>query len=157
MSSKAYIKDSPAKAIRGVTIDATRNIITAEDMTHHVDVLRRVKVNRLTVRVASPAGHVLEGKRAPLLALYGAREGSMALGASEMARAVAHAAALGVEVVPEVALMEGAGMAWGFGESVGMGQLAVCAEDLCTTGHVSGYQSLHTVIHCVHIFSTYLL
>ncbi|WP_308916459.1 beta-N-acetylhexosaminidase [Jannaschia sp. LMIT008] len=118
--SRGRIEDAPTHGWRGCHLDVARNMRSAGEVLRLLDVMAWHKLNRFHWHLSDDEGYRLPSRAFPALADIGARRGGDAplppqyadgpegqagtYSQLEVAAVVAHAAALGIEVVPEIDL-----------------------------------------------------
>ncbi|GBF95482.1 beta-N-acetylhexosaminidase [Raphidocelis subcapitata] len=104
------VRDAPAWRWRGVLLDSGRHFYPASFVKRVVDVMALLKMNTLHWHLTEDQGWRIEVKGWPLLTEVGAWRGEPPMRAGgyytqdEIRDVVAHAASLGVRVVPEIEL-----------------------------------------------------
>ena len=101
------MRDRPRYPWRGAMLDVARHFFGVADVERYLDLLALYKLNRLHLHLTDDQGWRIEIRSWPRLATHG---GSTEVGGgrgghytqAEYRRIVAHAASLGIEVVPEI-------------------------------------------------------
>ena len=112
------IEDAPRHGWRGCHLDVARNMRSAGEVRRLLDVMAWQKMNRFHWHLSDDEAYRLPSRAFPALSDVGARRGAGAplppqyadgpvgqvghYSEAEVAEVVAHAAALGIEVVPEI-------------------------------------------------------
>ncbi|XP_024940896.1 chitooligosaccharidolytic beta-N-acetylglucosaminidase isoform X2 [Cephus cinctus] len=124
----AVIKDKPVFPHRGLLIDTARNFLPVTDILRTIDGLASNKMNVLHWHATDSQSFPLEIKSVPLMTEFGAYGLDKIYSAEDMAQIVMYGKARGVRVILELDSPSHAGAGWEWGESIGYGKLAVCAN-----------------------------
>ncbi|XP_058807710.1 chitooligosaccharidolytic beta-N-acetylglucosaminidase [Phymastichus coffea] len=130
MLDSANIRDKPVFQHRGLLIDTGRNFLPVRDILRTIDGLASVKMNVLHWHATDTQSFPIEIRGVPLMAMYGAYGPDKVYSVEDMQQIVRHANSKGVRVIVEIDSPSHAGAGWEWGESEGLGKLAVCVNQL---------------------------
>jgi hexosaminidase len=106
------IADTPALSWRGSLVDTSRHFVPVSHLLQHLDAMAHVKLNVFHWHLTDYQAFSLQLKSRPLLAHKGAHSPAQSYAANDVKQVVAHAAARGIRVIPEIDVPAHAG-SWG--------------------------------------------
>ena len=122
--------DRPEYHHRGVMVDTSRHFVPLRILAKVVDGMAANKLNHLHWHITDATSFPLELDSVPELARYGAYSEEQTYSPEEVRRLVDYATARGVKVVPELDMPRHAANGWQFGPVQGLGDLALCINEL---------------------------
>ncbi|XP_011315002.1 chitooligosaccharidolytic beta-N-acetylglucosaminidase isoform X2 [Fopius arisanus] len=125
---EANIDDKPIFKHRGVMIDTGRNYLPVSAILRTIDGLAATKMNVLHWHATDSQSFPLQIKSRPLMSWYGAYSPKMIYTPEDMGRIRNYAKYRGVRVILEMDSPAHAATGWEWGETQGLGKLAVCVE-----------------------------
>lgn len=108
-------RDAPTYPWRGLMLDTSRRFIPVEDILRTIEGMSLVKLNVFHWHLTDAQSFPFASRRFPHLAEHGAFHPSLVYTPDDVRAVVAHAADLGVRVVPELDAPAHAA-SWGFGQ-----------------------------------------
>ncbi|XP_034939291.1 chitooligosaccharidolytic beta-N-acetylglucosaminidase isoform X2 [Chelonus insularis] len=123
---QAKIQDKPIFPHRGLLIDTARNFLPVSAILRTIDGLAATKMNVLHWHATDTQSFPLQIKSRPLMAQYGAYSLDMIYTPEDVDHIVTYAKYRGVRVILELDSPSHASAGWEWGESAGLGALAVC-------------------------------
>lgn len=122
------IEDRPAYPYRGLLLDTSRNYFSVDSIKKLIKAMSYNKLNTLHWHITDTHSFPIEIKTVPELLKYGAYDRSRIYSHDNVKDIVNHAKLHGVRVLPEFDQPAHCGEGWQFGESAGLGKLAVCVN-----------------------------
>ncbi|XP_015108847.1 chitooligosaccharidolytic beta-N-acetylglucosaminidase isoform X2 [Diachasma alloeum] len=126
--NKADIEDKPVFKHRGLMIDTGRNYLPVTAILRTIDGLAATKMNVLHWHATDSQSFPLQIKSRPLMSRYGAYSPGMIYTPEDVGRIKNYAKYRGVRVILEMDSPAHAATGWEWGETAGLGKLAVCVE-----------------------------
>ncbi|XP_057323366.1 chitooligosaccharidolytic beta-N-acetylglucosaminidase-like [Microplitis mediator] len=123
---QAKIQDKPIFVHRGLLIDTARNYLPVPAILRTIDGLAATKMNVLHWHATDTQSFPLHIKNRPLMSQYGAYSPEMIYSPEDLNYIVTYAKYRGVRIILELDSPSHAGAGWEWGESAGLGALAVC-------------------------------
>lgn len=123
---EAVIEDKPIFVHRGLLIDTARNFLPVSAILRTIDGLAATKMNVLHWHATDTQSFPLQINRRPLMSQYGSYSSDMMYTLDNIRYIVNYAKHRGVRIILELDFPSHAGAGWDWGESSGLGQLAVC-------------------------------
>ena len=126
--SSAHVKDRPSFPHRGVLVDTSRNFMSVSVIKQIIRGLSYEKLNVFHWHITDTHSFPLYSRRVPQLTLHGAYSPRKVYTPKDIREIVDYAKVRGVRVLPEFDAPAHVGNGWQFGESAGLGRLAVCVN-----------------------------
>jgi len=124
----AKVSDKPAYPHRGLLLDSGRHYLPLTTIERTIDAMASVKLNVLHWHISDSQSFPLALDRVPQLARFGAYSPAEVYSLSNVSDLVSYARARGVRILLELDMPAHAGNGWQWGETAGLGALAVCVN-----------------------------
>ena len=126
--TEAKVEDSPSFKHRGVLLDTSRNFMTVDVIKKIIRGMSYDKLNVFHWHITDTHSFPFYSRRVPQLTLHGAYSPRKVYTPEDIRDIVKYAKLRGVRVLPEFDAPAHVGNGWQFGESEGLGRLAVCVN-----------------------------
>ncbi|PSN48529.1 Chitooligosaccharidolytic beta-N-acetylglucosaminidase [Blattella germanica] len=128
IATSVRIRDAPVFRHRGLMLDTARNFLPTYAIKRTLDAMAASKLNVLHWHVTDSQSFPLESPRVPQLSRFGAYSSRQVYSPQDVVYLLEYARLRGVRVILEIDAPAHAGNGWQWGESAGLGQLAVCVN-----------------------------
>ncbi|XP_035776083.1 chitooligosaccharidolytic beta-N-acetylglucosaminidase-like isoform X2 [Anopheles albimanus] len=130
ISTQAFIIDAPVYAHRGLMLDTARNFIPITAIQRQLDGMAASKLNVLHWHITDTHSFPIVLKRVPEAALFGSYSSEALYSLTDIRSVVNYARQKGVRIIFEFDAPAHAGNGWQWGPQMGLGDLAVCVNQL---------------------------
>ncbi|KAG7159965.1 Chitooligosaccharidolytic beta-N-acetylglucosaminidase-like 6 [Homarus americanus] len=124
----ASVYDAPAFKYRGLLLDTSRNFFSVAAIERTLDTMAANKLNTFHWHITDTHSFPLYLESLPNMAFYGAYTPSQIYHPHEVRHLVQYARVRGIRIVPELDAPAHVGNGWQWGETHGLGKLAVCVN-----------------------------
>lgn len=130
MVSRSAITDAPVFRYRGLMVDTARNFLSVRALERTLDGMAATKLNTLHLHLTDSHAFPLQLPGLPNMAYYGAYSPRSLYTPEDLRHLQQYARVRGVRLVPEIDAPARAGNGWQLGEREGMGDLALCVNEV---------------------------
>ncbi|KAK0168980.1 hypothetical protein PV327_002736 [Microctonus hyperodae] len=124
----AIIEDRPTFIHRGLLIDTARNYLPVSKILRTIDGLAATKMNVLHWHATDSQSFPIQIIRRPFMSQFGSYSSEKIYTLDNISYIVTYAKYRGVRIILELDSPSHAGAGWDWGESFGLGHLAVCVN-----------------------------
>ncbi|KAG7159963.1 Chitooligosaccharidolytic beta-N-acetylglucosaminidase-like 4 [Homarus americanus] len=124
----ASVYDVPAFKYRGLLLDTSRNFFSVAAIERTLDTMAANKLNTFHWHITDSHSFPLYLESLPNMAFYGAYTPSQIYHPHDVRHLVQYARVRGIRIVPELDAPAHVGNGWQWGETHGLGKLAVCVN-----------------------------
>ncbi|XP_031632217.1 chitooligosaccharidolytic beta-N-acetylglucosaminidase [Contarinia nasturtii] len=122
------IEDRPIYRHRGLLLDTSRNFIPVADIKRTIDGMAASKLNVFHWHITDSHSFPLEIPSIPQFTIYGAYGPNFTYPPNVVREIITYAKFRGIRIIIEIDTPSHAGNGWQWGESHGLGKLAVCVN-----------------------------
>lgn len=126
--TSARISDKPVYPHRGLLIDTTRNFLPVSTIKRTIDAMSASKLNVLHWHATDSQSFPIDSLRVPQLARFGAYSAKEIYSATDISSLLEYGKERGVRIMLEIDAPAHAGNGWQWGQTAGLGNLAVCVN-----------------------------